>query len=47
MLRRRGAGEKLKDVFTDHSLLYVSEIDGVCDEVGVQQVVTTAAASSV
>ena len=46
-LRRRGADEKLKDVFTDHSFLYVPKIDSVCDEVSLQQVVTIGIASSV
>ena len=47
VFRRRGAGEKLKDMFTDHSFLYASKVDTVCDEVSVQQVVTTGAVSSV
>ena len=45
--RRGGAGEKLKDVFTDHSFIYVSKIDGMCDKVGVQQEVSTGGTSSV
>ena len=45
VLLRRGAGEKLKDVFTDHSLLYVSKIDTVCDKVSVQRVVILGGAS--
>ena len=45
--RRRGADEKLKDVFTDHSFRYVSKIDSVCDEVSVQQVAVIGGASSI
>ena len=45
--RTGGAGEKLKDVSTDHSFIYVSKIDSVCDEVSVQQVIATGGASLV
>ena len=44
---RRGARDKLKDMFTDHSFLYISKIDSVCNEVDVQQVVIIGAVSSV
>ena len=47
LLRRRGAGEKLKDVFTDHSFLYVSKIGTVGHEIGIQQVVIIGGASEV
>ena len=43
MVRRRGgaADEKLEDVFTDRSSLYVSEIDTVCDQIDFQQITAT------